>query len=449
MEAEIRPRPATEPVSQPTWRQAVIWFADRELWWMVLPVTAIVFVNQLPWNWVATAVLVIPLLWLLRITATGTLTVRTPLDVPLSLVLFTALVGFYPSVDRAASLRVLVKMVVEIGLFYSLVNAIRSQESAWGMARLLAAVGVAMSLLSLVNTQWITHKVFSLPGIYERLPKLLPVLNKVGFHPNIVGGTLAMILPLNIGLFLMALRAIRWQRAGEAREEITGWQPEHPLYLAVEFSLMLAVVGGTLVLTQSRGAWLGTAAALLLMALWWRPRFLWGVPIAGLAVVLFVRHVGLTAVTDFFLISDAATSTQGRLELWGRTIYMMQDFPYTGIGLGTFETVLPVMYPVFILGPKVPHAHNLWLQIGVDLGLPGLVAYTAVLAALACIALHTLYRTRGQTLEPLALACVGAFVVFVVHGLVDHVTFSTKPGTVLWAILGLTVAVWRLTFRSS
>jgi len=32
-------------------------------------------------------------------------------------------------------------------------------------------------------------------------------------------------------------------------------------------------------------------------------------------------------------------------------------------------------------------------------------------------------------------------MVYLIHGLVDHVTFSTKPGIAIWAIMGLMVAV--------
>ncbi len=58
---------------------------------------------------------------------------------------------------------------------------------------------------------------------------------------------------------------------------------------------------------------------------------------------------------------------------------MLQDFPFTGIGMGTFTQVADRLYPFFLYAPgTVEHAHNLFLQVGVDLGLPGLIAWLAI-----------------------------------------------------------------------
>ena len=70
----------------------------------------------------------------------------------------------------------------------------------------------------------------------------------------------------------------------------------------------------------------------------------------------------------------ASHSAWMRLEIWSRAIYMLQDFPFTGIGMGAFRQVANLLYPFFLAGPDaerlvdeglVPSAdyigHDLWL----------------------------------------------------------------------------------------
>ena len=58
---------------------------------------------------------------------------------------------------------------------------------------------------------------------------------------------------------------------------------------------------------------------------------------------------------------QVAGTLPGRLEIWQRAIYVIQDFPFTGIGMGTFGPVAQTLYPFFGTNANalVPHAHNI------------------------------------------------------------------------------------------
>ena len=110
--------------------------------------------------------------------------------------------------------------------------------------------------------------------------------------------------------------------------------------------------------------------------------------------------------------------------------------------------VLPVLYPLFLAPPDsvVPQAHQMYLQYAVDFGLPGLVAAAALLTTLFLTGIDS--ARRSQALQRwLAVGLFAGFVVYLVHGLVDDITFSTKPATVLWFIAGLMVAQWQIARR--
>jgi len=56
--------------------------------------------------------------------------------------------------------------------------------------------------------------------------------------------------------------------------------------------------------------------------------------------------------------------------------------------MGAFDTVVNTMYPSLIIlaDARVTHAHNELLQVAVDLGIPGLVGYVALLTTFALTA---------------------------------------------------------------
>lgn len=400
------------------------WIAEQELWLLSVPVTLMLFSGRLPIWIISASLLLIPIPWVCRWAAKGYLTARSPMDLPIVVLLSMALVGLYPSVDSSMSMPVLYKMIVEFALFYGLVNSFHSERRIWAIVAVLLLAGAGASLLGLVGTGGMAHDFSAILGTHrDFVLQLVRRLNEAGFNANIVGGTLAMLFPLNLSLFC----------SGSKRRS----------RLLLAFSLLL--MGTTVLLTQSRGALVGLAVALVAMAIWRSRWFVLFVPLALIGLFMVSRYFGVEQIADFLLTTEATRSAQARFELWQRAIYMLQDFPFTGIGLGTFSRVASVMYPFFLLGPDavVPEAHNVFLQAGVDLGIPGLVAFIALLTTFSITAVGTVRMAKHTELEPLAIGLLCGFVVYLIHGLVDAVTFSTKAGTVIWAILGLTTALWR------
>jgi tetratricopeptide (TPR) repeat protein len=119
---------------------------------------------------------------------------------------------------------------------------------------------------------------------------------------------------------------------------------------------------------------------------------------------------------------------------------MIHDTPYTGLGLNAFPWVMDRFYPGFALGPE-PHAHNLFLQTGVDLGLPGLVALAWLVVGYG-LALVSVYRSSSDpATRAVALGLGAGLLAHLLFGTLDAVTLGAKPGILLWAMLGLGVAL--------
>ncbi len=444
VEGETLSNPGEASASQSTWKAAkptvrarlkgaANWIAEHELWLLALPVGLNLIQLRIPLQYNALSLSVIPLVWCCRKVATGSWTRRTPLDLPIVFILLMTLVGFYPSVDSGLSMKYAFKVIVEVALFYGLVNSINSLDRLRVALWVLLVSGVVMAGLGVLNTQWAASKLFVLPRLYEKLPHLIlsrlqPLSSPTGFHPNIVGGTLAMLVPVALALLIVESSVVGRLLSG----------------------LGIAVLSGVAILTQSRGALSALGVSLLFMLAWilWHYRSLryalipLGITIA--AAVYFTNTIQLLE----WLLSDVSMPMAGRVELWQRALYIMQDFPYTGLGPSTFPLVVPVMYPLFLIGPDVQpgHAHNLYLQTGVDLGLSGLIAFVALITT--CFVMASKVVDQGQNkASSIALGLLAGLQVYLIHGLTDYVGVSTKPGIVVWTIIGLMVALYRQCHR--
>jgi putative inorganic carbon (HCO3(-)) transporter len=136
-------------------------------------------------------------------------------------------------------------------------------------------------------------------------------------------------------------------------------------------------------------------------------------------------------------------SLQARQELWQRSIDVIRDYPLTGVGLGMVEAAIDARYTGGMVGPdsQFKHAHNVYLQVGAEMGLPGLVGHLALyLILLYLLARRALDRRAGYR-QALALALLGSLTVFLTHGFFEVITYATRAAVVVWALFGLMVAV--------
>jgi putative inorganic carbon (HCO3(-)) transporter len=143
-----------------------------------------------------------------------------------------------------------------------------------------------------------------------------------------------------------------------------------------------------------------------------------------------------------------------RVEIWSRAIYMIQDFPLTGIGMGSFLDVADQFYPFLMYSRgAVNHAHNLFLQVAVDLGVVGLIAWLSVLMAVFIVSWRV-YVNGLQTdriwLMGLGAGLLCSQIALVVHGLTDAVTWGmVRPAPVVWALWGVVMATWNVWIGSN
>ena len=234
-------------------------------------------------------------------------------------------------------------------------------------------------------------------------------------NPNLLAGYLLPVLPLA----LVAL--LSWP--GRARKL---------------FALTALVLGiSALVLTYSRGAWMGLVAEAAVISLllavratraWpllWRRLLPLLLLLGGAALlVILVTQVEPLRVRVMSLVAGRQDSSNNfRINVWLAALDMVQARPWLGIGPG--NDAFNQIYPLF-QQPKFNalSAYSIPLELAVEAGIPGLLAGIGLLLA-SLRSATSLWRSDSCFSLP-ALAAIAVIVGLTVQGLTDTIFFRPE-----------------------
>jgi O-antigen ligase len=393
--------------------------ASIEIWPVALLVAAaVISARLLPW-----ALGLAAAFWLVRLLAYGHLSLRTPADWGILLLLLMVPVTLWVTPVPETTRTQVFRLLSGVALYYAIVN----WSTTTRRLRLLAfgtwLAGLGLASYALVSVQWATDKLPFIPGfLYEHLPSL----TSDAVNPNVMAGSLVLVLPCALACLLFG-----WQSLGRLDRILAGTSG--------------LAVSGVLVGTQARGALLALLAVLaLLVVLRWRRGWLLMLALAAASAIV-VWSLGVHVALEPLIASGTLGSLEGRLEVWSRAVYMIRDFPFTGVGMGSFGQIADIFYPFFLFPPgAITHAHNLFLQVATDLGIPGLIAWLSVLLVVISTAWRV-YRDgslrRDGWMAGLGAGLLSSQVALAVHGMTDATTWGQiRTAPVVWALWGLTMA---------
>lgn len=369
--------------------------------------------------------------WILRWLASGQVSIRTTADGAILLLIcmlpITLLVTNMPEVTTPQVYRV----ISGIALFYAIVNWTTSRERLQVLISGILLLGVLLAGAAIVTVEWSTAKRGMIPrSFYSHIPLLVsdPI------NPNVMAGLLLLLLPFPLGLLLFAWQTTRW-----------------PTYLLAAFSLISAA--GVFFLAQSRGGMIALVIMLAAMV-FLRWRYGWVGLLGLLLIATFVVQTNWEskAIQHYTHNGQLIRSTNERFELWSRAWELIQLHPITGVGMGTYEQVVADTHPFdlvyvgleFQQTGRGAHAHNLFLQIAVDLGIPGLLAWLTIIT-MVLRAAWRVYRTGKQEqqswIQGIGAGLICSQVALLAHGLLDAVAWGmVRPSVMVWGLWGLTIA---------
>lgn len=275
---------------------------------------------------------------------------------------------------------------------------------------------------------------FSNTGPSSMLPAIQLGLAGLGpqgeVNANALASAVLLVLPLGASVLLFG---------GRRRLD---WWTVLPAAIVV-----VAVGTATLALTRSQTA----LVAVWLVALGSLVRGMrspWQRAIAGTLVVapLVIWTGGLAALTQeeaHVKAKNAWVSVQSRTQIMNQALNTWKQSPWMGIGLNEFRHVYASRPGDIPVDEDIAHAHNVFLQTLLDIGVVGAVAYWSVLALLG---LRAHQATRGVSTIARTAATGAALALLAVHlfGLADAVALGSKVGTLQWAAGGVILAAWHV-----
>jgi O-antigen ligase len=138
------------------------------------------------------------------------------------------------------------------------------------------------------------------------------------------------------------------------------------------------IVSTTLLLTFTRGVWLGWAAAVFTILVLTRPRWLaWAAP----AAILFVTFMPLDLFGRLVSVFDTKQSSNfDRIRMLEAGVEMIRDHPVLGVGPANVKEEYALYKRHDAPRNRPPHLHNNVVQLWAERGILGLGAYLLLLA---------------------------------------------------------------------
>ena len=335
--------------------------------------------------------------------------------------------GFSPVPSAAA--KGLLKLASYLGVFALMQELLSSAPRWWD--RITAALLGGSMLTSVIGIRQLYGDTSELArwadpnSVASGTVRIYSTLD----NPNLLAGYLLPVLPLAlVGL-------ARWR------------QPLRRLFALA--ALLLGLVA--LVLTYSRGAWMGLVAEVAVVGLLlagratrrWPPLWRRLLPLllllggAALLAVLVTQVEPLRVRVLSLVAGRGDSSNNFRINVWMAALEMIQARPWLGIGPG--NDAFNLIYPLF-QQPKFNalSAYSIPLELLVEAGIPGLLAGVGLVLASVRQGLR-LWCGGGNFALP-ALASLAVIAGLTVQGLPDTIFFRPEVQLSGWFCLAALVA---------
>ncbi len=361
------------------------------------------------------------LLWLGKMIMVGKMNLkRTPFDLGIALLVLLSAASIWASPDKGFSFYNYYNLMGRYVLIYYLaVNNIHSRAQVKQLIWVMLASATVVTLYGFYQTlfgsmvsavEWVDGVQF--PGLKLRVFSTME-------NPNLLAGFLVT---------MMAIGSSMGYKANSTKDKVI-------------LFVLVTMFGTCLVLTYSRGAWLSLLAVVAIYGILCNRKIFWLLLLLPIAMIF-----GHDAVLDriMSIMNPTDTSSTLRLALWESTIAMIMDKPLLGIGWGAYWMVYPD-YDFFIQNTnvKILHAHNMYLNIAAEIGIPGLLTFLSIMYGHVCLALSALRQATEYWAAGLMLGIIAAIGGMIVNGFTDYVMFNIQLSMLYWLLNALIVIVWQ------
>lgn len=335
------------------------------------------------------------------------------LDISVLVFLAFMSLGGIISVDRASSVKSAAVFVC-LGMSYFLVvNLIKNTLLVKRMigcmlfsTAVCSAYGIFQNFFT-VNSTWHDSSMFS--DISTRVVSTFE-------NPNVFGEFLIMMLPFVLAFFLT--KDFKNSR----------------------FTVFITLVASlaALVFTWSRGAWIGFIVSMFVFFLVYSKSTMIFYCFGLIAIPFLPLLLPDSIINRFVSIGDMRdSSTSYRVYIWEAAVKMIEDFFASGIGIG--EGAFSKVYPDYTLAgiEMAPHSHNLFLQILIELGVFGFLAFAVMIIILMQKVFTYIAKGKNRTMMLIAAAGMCAVIAMLVQGITDYVWYNYRVYGLFFIVIGI------------
>ncbi|GAB1421573.1 hypothetical protein MASR2M15_17460 [Anaerolineales bacterium] len=320
-------------------------------------------------------------------------------------------------------------------LYIVCVEQARQSRQIMGFWWISAGLSLVLGIIALGSSDWTSKSQLLLP-IIEHLPiidtrQFMPDM-LLKFNVNEIAGAMVWLIPISLGMaYSLLYKSLR---------------------ITASIGSILILIA--LILGQSRFALIGIIIGMslfILLARRKRSHLIYGFLLIGLLITLEASLVfnvfpSPTTSTEQGINDRDENSLTGRLDIWDRALQMIRDYPLTGVGMSMYRTAVRTetyIIPRYIKrNNHPPHAHNILLQAGADLGLGGILILGGWLASSGWMLYQAYHKLQGKPEQLMTLAVASALLAFFIFGMGDAITLWDRFQFLFWWVLGLVGALY-------
>ncbi len=341
---------------------------------------------------------------------------RRPLFYPILVFFVISLASIFYTYDFANTLTEIVRSA---SIFFVYLLASMVINSLERFKRFLKAVGFSLvAPVFFAIVQLISQTGLSFAGVNNRL------YGTFG-HPN----ALAFYMVLTIGIFITYFFSLPLEKRNKS-------------ILAIP-----AILFFILLLTYTRGAWLGLGAFLILIGFFhYRKAIIALIVVAVLAIGLAPTvnnflfdefNINLSNVPVIQRITDESSeesSIEWRLEVWSDMRRRIVEQPYFGYGLGSFPVLREQSVKGFF---ESTDAHNDYLRYIIELGFVGLLAYCFLIFKNIGNLFYRYIKSQTRETKAWLLGGCTLAVSFAIMSFYDNIMQGTAVMWLFWSLMAV------------
>lgn len=339
----------------------------------------------------------------------------TPVNIPILIFTLCIIMGTVFSVSMMGSIRDFAINILSIIIMLLFIATSHDEEDIVLMSKSFLLITVMLCFYGLyqfktgvaMGSGWVDP---------TQSPEIKTRIFATFENPNIYAEYLVLMMPLGLSLVL--------RKSEGAFNKLC--------YLGCLGLIILNIL-----LTYSRAGWLAMAFVFVILVLLVDfKKIIYFIPAGLIGLVMMPNWIIKRVMT----ISLKDSSIFYRYKIFTLALDMLKDYWYNGVGLG-YKSFM-AMSPFYIKTMAPYHTHNTYLQIGIELGVIGLVGFLLIAFNLFRMSINILSKTKGFASKIFYASYMAGLAGLFLHGLAEHVLYNPKVIFTFWIFVGVIIKMY-------